>query len=163
MSNLMLFIQHNLLLCISLIIAIIIYIIFELRQSKANANSVCSQDAINLNSRKKGVFLDIRDGKSYNAAHIVGALHTSIENLKSSTKFLKKHQKNPIIIYCSTGAQAQLAYQLLKKDGFEQLYVLKGGFKQWLKDQLPIQSIKADDNSFKKSQTTKLESRKEKK
>ena len=45
---------------------------------------------------------------------------------------------DPIVIYCETGNRSNSAYELLKKDGFNNTFTLKGGFRQWLSDKLPI-------------------------
>ncbi len=138
MSNLSHFISQNILLCLVFIFAILVYIVFELRQTKYQRFSLSAQDAINLNNREKGIFLDIRDGKDYNQGHIIGAINSAIANLKSSTKFLNKYKSLPIVIYCDTGTRSTVVYKMLKKDGFDKVYVLKGGFKQWLNNNLPI-------------------------
>ncbi|WP_119342816.1 rhodanese-like domain-containing protein [Facilibium subflavum] len=150
MANLTTFIGQNLWLCIAFIAVILIYLIFEIRHMTTQKHTITVQDAISLSNRQRAVFLDIRDDKAYNQKHIVGAIHATIEQLKSSTKILKKHQNVPIIVYCDEGVRAKSACQLLKENGFN-AYVLKGGLNQWLKDSMPV------DNKSKQPKNNPIE------
>jgi len=48
---------------------------------------------------------------------IPGAVHIGLDNLESEMAQLDKSK--PIVIHCSTGVRAQMAYQLLKDEGFD--------------------------------------------
>lgn len=138
MSNLSQFISGNLLLCIVFVLAILIYLAYEIRQAKFGRLQLSVQEAINLANREKGIFLDIRNRNLYNESHIIGAVNSSSTEIKLSTKALDKYKNNPIIIYCTTDAESASACDLLKKNGFDKIYTLKGGFKQWLQNKLPL-------------------------
>lgn len=140
MSNLSHFISQNLILCIIFALAILIYLGYEIHQAKSGRFQLSIQDAINLTNRDKGIFLDIRDSKTFNERHIVGAINSSMAELKENTKILNKYKNNPIVVYCATGSQSASVCDLLKKTGFDKLYTLKGGFKQWLQDKLPTEN-----------------------
>ena len=146
MANLTQFISQNLLLCIFFVVLILVYIGFEAYQVKAQGYYLSVQDAVRISNRGKGLFLDIREDKAYHQKHIVGAMHSSIDRLKSNTKFLKKYTNTPIILYCTDNINAKAAYDILRKDGYSQLYVLKGGFKQWCLDKMPVDHKSTDIN-----------------
>ena len=102
MDNLTQFISQNLLLCIVFAVLVLAYIIFEAYQVKAQGYYLSVQDAIRISNRDKGVFLDVRDDESYHHKHIVGAIHLSMDDLKSNnTKVLKKYINTAIILYCT--------------------------------------------------------------
>lgn len=138
MANLTQFFTQNLLLCTFFVALILIYIAFEAYQTKLQGYYLSVQDAIRISNRDKGLFLDVREDTAYIQNHIVGAVHSSIDNLKSSTKFLKKYTNNPIIVYCSDNVGAKTAYDILRKNSYSNVYVLKGGFKQWCLDKMPV-------------------------
>ncbi|MFZ9035441.1 MAG: rhodanese-like domain-containing protein [Francisellaceae bacterium] len=150
MADLAHFVSQNLLLCLAFIAALLIYIIFEWRQMTTNQFSISAANAITLTNREKGVFIDIRDGKAYQQSHLIGAIHAPLENIRQGIKSLNKHKSQPLIVYCDQGVTAKNAYLLLKKAGFEKVYVLKGGLKQWLKDSLPVE--KSSQQSKSKNQ-----------
>lgn len=140
MDNLIDFILHNSLLCIFIILLILMYIAFELYQAKGQNYYVSVQDAIQIYNHEKGIFLDVRDNKKYRKSHILGAISFSIDDLKSNAKFLKKYINTPVIVYSTDNIKAKSAYDILIKNGYSKSYVLKGGFKQWYLDKMPIDS-----------------------
>ena len=149
MSHLSHFISENLLLCIIFALVILIYLGYEIHQTKLERFQLSIQDAISLTSRNKGIFLDVRDSKVYNGGHIVGAINISISDIKLSTKALNKYKNNPIVVYCETGAQSASVCDLLKKVDFDKLHTLQGGFKQWLQDKLPTNAKEVQHNEIK--------------
>jgi len=156
MADIPSFLSQNLWLCLGLLVLVIIYILFELSQKKHQAKTLSAQDAIQLTSRDKGIFLDVRGQKAFNVSHIIGATQTSFENLKQSTRIIQKYKANPIIIYCNSGQSSKQSFELLKEQGFENVFILKGGISQWKTDNLPTGSIKAEqpkkNKNMKKSQ-----------
>lgn len=140
MSNLMHFFAENMWMCIGFLVVLNIYIFFELQQSKYKRFMLSTQDAVKMVNRDKGIFLDIRGEKAYREGHILEAQHTTIENLQSSTKFLKRHQKNPIVIYANGNEGCSTALEVLRKEGFERIFILRGGMIQWRKDNYPVET-----------------------
>lgn len=148
MSNISYFISENLLLCSSFLFAILIYTIYEIYHVKLVKSQITSKDAINLSNRNKGIFLDVRDNDLYCKSHVIGAINRTVSEIKSDTDVLKKFKKNPLIIYCTSGNQSTYIYKLLKKRGFNNIYILQGGIKQWMQDKLPI-DINSNEEKIK--------------
>jgi len=136
------FISANLFLCIIFVILIIIFIGFELSQSKSQKFNLSLQDAIVTVNRNHGVYMDIRNAEEYNAKHILGAINTPFESIENSLKKLKKLQKKPIIIYnnANVNAQIQKAILTLQQNDFENVFALNGGLAAWTKEGFPIES-----------------------
>jgi len=62
-----------------------------------------------------------------------GEFENSVEALdKSKTYFL----------YCASGVRSSKAAGLMKKQGFEKVFVLEGGTTEWTKRELPLAPIK---------------------
>ena len=73
--------------------------------------------------------VDIRKPEAYNEGHIQGA---SLVNKNNMEEFFEKTDKSkPLICYCYKGISSCLACLKLKKEGFEKLYSIKGGFAAW--------------------------------
>ena len=140
MADLTHFFAENLWLCLGFLVVLNVYIFFELQQSKHKRFTLTTQDAVKLVNREKGVFLDIRGEKAYREGHILEAQNTTLENLQSSTKFLRRHQQNPVVVYANGNEGCAGAFTLLKKEGFERVFILKGGLIQWRKDNYPIET-----------------------
>ena len=81
------------------------------------------------NGMRKAQVIDVRERDEFNAKHILGARNFPISMLKQSLGSLRKDQ--PIYIYDQRKAMAARAANLLRKNGFTDLYILKGGFDEW--------------------------------
>ncbi len=64
---------------------------------------------------------------------------------KKNEKYLRELDKNsPIFIYCEEGVRSDQCAKWLTNMGFTQVYQLKGGFKNWEKENYPIDTTKLD-------------------
>lgn len=74
---------------------------------------------------------DIRDEKSYQAAHAPGAMHLTNQTL---LQLIQEHEPDsPVIVMCYHGISSQGAAQYLLTQGLENVYSLDGGFEAWAK------------------------------
>ncbi|WP_017472297.1 rhodanese-like domain-containing protein [Amphibacillus jilinensis] len=78
---------------------------------------------------RKAQLIDVREQKEYDAGHIWGARNIPVTQLKQRQKELRKDM--PLYLYCQSGSRSSRAAWLLYKNGYKELYDLKGGFKQW--------------------------------
>lgn len=138
MENLGTFVSQNLLFCLSFILLLGIYIIFELTQTKKSQYNLSVANAVMIVNKNKGIYLDTRDDKTFANAHIIGAQNISYAELEQKHKKLIKYKTKPIVVY---GEQPEKALQILTKAGFEQVYTLKGGLAAWLQASYPVKSL----------------------
>lgn len=97
------------------------------------------------------LFLDARDPAAYEQGHIAGAISvpaiTGVANLSSiaSLSSIPNLESHAFITYCDTqtecAASVRLA-EILASRGIKQVAVLKGGFPDWMKMNLPAESGK---------------------
>lgn len=95
-------------------------------------------DATQLINREDAVVLDIREDNEYHAGHIVNSLHIPLSYLNDRITELERHKSKPIIVGCRSGSRSSKACSLLKKQGFEHIYNLKGGIMAWQHANLPV-------------------------
>ncbi|AXA33071.1 MULTISPECIES: rhodanese-like domain-containing protein [Francisella] len=138
MENIGTFVSQNLLFCLSFILILAIYIIFELTQTKKSQYNLSVADAVLVVNRNKGIYLDTRDQESFINAHIIGAHNITANELSEKHKKLAKYKAKPIVIY---GNQPEKSMLVLRKEGFEQVYTLKGGLSAWLQASYPVKSL----------------------
>jgi thiosulfate/3-mercaptopyruvate sulfurtransferase len=138
MENISHFVSQNLLFCLSFILLLGIYIIFELTQVKKSQHNLSVADAVMTVNRNKGIYLDTRDSEAFSNAHIIGAQNISYPELEEKNKKLVKHKDKPIVIY---GEQPEKAMLILRKAGFEQVYTLQGGLAAWSQASYPVKSL----------------------
>lgn len=75
------------------------------------------------------IFVDVRDGDSYNQARIEGALMLSNENIQEFLDNTAKDQ--PIVVYCYHGNTSKGATDFLMKQGYANVHSMSGGFEAW--------------------------------
>lgn len=138
MENLGYFISQNLLFCLFFILLIAIYILFELTQTKKSQFTLSVADAVITVNKGRGVYLDVRDQESFSEVHIIGAQNIQFEEITIKHNKLSKYKTKPIVVY---GDNAKKAMQQLHKEGFEQVFVLKGGLAAWLQASYPVKSL----------------------
>jgi rhodanese-related sulfurtransferase len=91
-----------------------------------------------LQNRKSAVVVDIRNADEFENGHIEQALNLPLDSIETNLKKLNKHKGKPLILVCQSGARTAKAVGILKKNAFEELYVLDGGIASWSKDNLPL-------------------------
>ena len=75
------------------------------------------------------LFMDVRDGGSYEAGHIPGAQLVSDETIAD---FLEETDRSqPIIVYCYHGNNSRGGTAYLLQHGFQDVCSLAGGFEAW--------------------------------
>lgn len=74
-------------------------------------------------------FVDIRDERSFAAAHIPGSLRLTDANLQAFLDELEDHQH--VVVVCYHGNSSQNAAQYLVNQGVENTSSLDGGMTAW--------------------------------
>jgi len=78
--------------------------------------------------------IDVRSEKAYSNGHIPTAKSFPVGTVESRLKEIPKSQY--LILYCTVGANAQIASKKLKKAGYKR-YINWGGISRWEWDKEP--------------------------
>jgi len=100
---------------------------------------VSTQEAILLINHNDALVLDVREDKEVAAGRIPNAKHIPLGQLGSRVQELTKYKDKPIVVNCRSGMRSAGACRMLAKDGFSQVYNLKGGIIAWEKDNMPVE------------------------
>lgn len=100
--------------------------------------SIVPVQAVDLINHQNAIVLDVREDNEYSEGHILNAVHVPLSNLSAKLKQLEKYRAQPIVISCRSGNRSGQACTLLKKNGFEKIYNLKGGVLAWQNANLPL-------------------------
>ena len=103
-----------------------------------NKGSVDPTGATDLINHQNAIVVDVRPAADFHKGHIINALSIPINGFKNQINTLHKHKYRPIIVNCRSGSQSQAACQQLRKEGFEQVFNLRGGILAWQSANLPI-------------------------
>lgn len=113
-----------------LLLIVIIWGGWELIQyfRRKNAATILTPEEFKENIRKTQL-IDVREKDEYKSEHILGARNIPYMELKQRYHELRHDQ--PIYLYDATEYFAAKAAIVLKKKGFNELYVLEGGYENW--------------------------------
>jgi rhodanese-related sulfurtransferase len=105
----------------------------------AAANEIGTFEATRLMNQGPTLVIDVRDEKEYAAGHLPRARHIPLKSLDAKAGELTKFKEKPVIVTCGRGPRAAAASRALKRAGFSNVYVLKGGVAAWQQASLPLE------------------------
>ena len=95
-------------------------------------------EAVQLINRRDALTLDVRDSGEFAAGHIANARHIPEAQVADRLKDLEKFKTRPIIVACRSGNRAAGVAALLGKNGFAEVFVLRGGIAAWQQAGMPL-------------------------
>lgn len=78
---------------------------------------------------RKAQLIDVREPNEFESGHILGARNIPLTQLKMRMKEIRPDK--PVYLYCQGTSRSGRAAQILYKNGYKELYQLKGGYKNW--------------------------------
>jgi rhodanese-related sulfurtransferase len=103
------------------------------------SHEVSAFEAVQLINRRDALVLDIRASGEYAAGHVANAKHIQEAQLADRIKDLDKYRSRPIIVSCGTGSRAPGVSGMLRKQGFSEVFALRGGIAAWQQASLPLE------------------------
>ncbi len=100
--------------------------------------SVDPQSATTMINHQDAVVVDVRPTADYAKGHIINSINIPMNGFSKQIASLEKHKSQPVIISCRSGAQSSQASKQLRKNGFTDVYNLRGGILAWQSANLPI-------------------------
>jgi len=110
------------------------------KQEDANSSFLISiADLDKLVQSEDILILDIRDQASYNAGHIPGALLVPLQQVEAAADQLRD-RASKLVTYCSCPAEesSMSAALKLRAQGLTNVYVLVGGYNEWIRQKRPV-------------------------
>jgi rhodanese-related sulfurtransferase len=96
-------------------------------------------EAVQLINRRDAVVLDLRDAADYKSGHITNARHMPEGEIDSRMKELEKVKTKPIILACARGNRSSSVANRLRKLGFGEVFLLRGGIAAWQQANMPLE------------------------
>lgn len=100
--------------------------------------SVEPLQATEMINHQEAIVVDVRPAADFAKGHIINAINIPMNGFKNQIATLTKHKGKPIIVNCRSGAQSSMACSQLRKEGFEQVFNLRGGIMAWEAASLPL-------------------------
>ncbi|MFK4566899.1 rhodanese-like domain-containing protein [Enterococcus sp. UD-01] len=78
---------------------------------------------------RKAQIIDVREKDSFDGGHILGARNMPYTTLKTTMNSIRKDQ--PVYLYDQKKSLSIRAANQLRKQGYKNVYILKGGYEGW--------------------------------
>lgn len=95
---------------------------------RKNAGQELTAEEFKRNMRKSQI-IDLREKDEFDAGHILGARNLPFLQFRQRMGEIRKDQ--PVYLYDDRETFSRRASLLLKKEGYDQIYRLKGGYDKW--------------------------------
>ncbi len=140
MGQLIEFAGNHMLMVTAFVGTLLMLIYTEVSRANQGFNTISTHDAVSLINNDNAAVVDVSNADVYRKAHIAGAWHLPLAQLKNPGKDIEKLKDRPIIVVCKSGTTAQTAASSLVKQGYASVSLLRGGMTQWLSDHLPVKN-----------------------
>jgi len=108
---------------------------FNISSYKKNNNHISPKKWNTLIKNKKAKLIDARKPFEYHVGTFKNSINPNIENFRDFPKFLKNFNKTDnIAMFCTGGIRCEKASIYMSKKGFKNVYQLKGGIINYLKN-----------------------------
>lgn len=95
------------------------------------SQTTCSDLSNNIESNNVQV-VDVRGKSEYEAGHIESAINIHVGHLYKNLGKISKDM--PVVLHCTSGDRSSIAASYLKKNGFDNVVNLTGGYNAWIQD-----------------------------
>jgi rhodanese-related sulfurtransferase len=89
-----------------------------------------------LSSTTNAVLIDVRKPEEVAEGKIDGAVNIDYTDSSFPQKIAELDKSKPYFVYCKSGKRSSDAAQQMEKLGFENIFVLEGGYAQWLEHEV---------------------------
>ncbi len=79
--------------------------------------------------RRQGQIIDVREKRSFDAGHILGARNVPYSTMKAFYTQIRNDM--PVYLYDQGTTLSTRAALLLAKHGYKEIYILKRGYQRW--------------------------------
>lgn len=138
MDQLITFTSNNMILVVAIVLVSLMLIHSLVGESLRGYSSVSPTESTQMINRDDALIIDVRESNEYSTGHIINSVHIPLSGLKSRLKELEKHKTQKVILACRSGHRSSQACATLKKEGFEQVFNLRGGVMAWDSANLPL-------------------------
>ncbi len=121
---------------LSLPLLIIIFLLIYSSSTKGG-KKISQQFLISLANNENAFIVDLRNSELFNQGHITGSINIPFNNLSKRFNEIPEDSKS-IVLVCDMGNVSPNAGELLKKEGFKDLLILRGGVNEWKLQNLPL-------------------------
>lgn len=84
-----------------------------------------------LYTDKGGQMVDVRTAEELQGGYIPNAVNIDFYNENFEKQLAELDKDTPVFVYCAAGGRSGKAMNMMKDQGFKEIYNLSGGFGSW--------------------------------
>lgn len=77
------------------------------------------------------LIIDVRNKDEFSSGHIPNSINIPLDYLSKNIYYISNYKNYPVVVYCKAGIRSETAANYLLKEGFTQIYVLRGGIDNY--------------------------------
>jgi rhodanese-related sulfurtransferase len=85
------------------------------------------------------VILDVRSEGEFQGGHLAKALNMNYNAPNFADNVSKLDKNKTYFVYCAAGVRSARAADLMRADGFKNVFEMKGGLNDWQANNLPVE------------------------
>ena len=113
-----------------MLLFLIVSFAFSCGKSSVDKSSLVSPQELS-EVQDEIVLIDVRTPQEYQQGHIENSMNINIAGDSFKEEVQKLDRSQPIYVYCKVGGRSAKAASMLKEMGFEEVYDLEGGIRNW--------------------------------
>jgi len=107
-------------------------------QTQSNKNSLSPKEfSEKIKQTSDAVILDVRTPGEYADGHLINAKNVDWNGNDFDAQIKMIDKSKPVFVYCQAGGRSESAAKKMRKEGYKEVYELKGGFEEWQDAKLP--------------------------
>jgi rhodanese-related sulfurtransferase len=138
MAQFLEFFNHHPGLFLALGAVVALLVANELHGNLTGGKRMTAAEAVRLINDRDPLIVDVRTQADFKRGHLLHALNAPLAKLDEYLVQIGRDKARPILVYCALGGSAVTAADKLKKQGFSEVYPLRGGINGWLSANLPV-------------------------
>lgn len=90
-----------------------------------------------LEESADAIIIDVRTREEFDKGHLLGAINLDWNGHDFKKNITQLEKTNPVFLYCLSDARSSAAAKMLARQGFAEIYELRGGILKWRAAGLP--------------------------
>lgn len=137
MEQLLTFAQNHLGLFAALGVVLILLVANEVHGTVAGGKRLTALEAVRFINDRDPVIVDLRTVADFKRGHLLHAVNAPFAKFDEYLGQFKDKSR-PVLLYCALGTMGAAVAEKLRKQGYAEVYPLRGGINAWLMNSLPV-------------------------
>jgi len=138
MAQILEFVQAHVWLFAALIAVLVALIANEVHGNLTGGKRLSTAEAVRLINDRDPLIIDVRPLSEFKRGHLLNAFHAPANKFDDYLGQIAKDKARPVLVYCALGANSGAIVDKLRKNGFAEVYPLRGGVNAWSMANLPL-------------------------